>query len=221
MWGSGKAPLHRDTAMMPIEQSTDRGGIFAGDDPFEIVRQWLTEAEKTEPNDANAMALATVDADGLPNTRVVLLKEVRDDAFVFFTNYNSIKAREIDASGRAAAVLHWKSLRRQVRFRGAVERISAAASDEYFATRSVFSRVGAWASDQSAPLDSRATLAQRAGEMARALGEDPGRPPHWGGYCIRPVEIEFWADGEARLHDRFSWRRQSPDESWHVTRLNP
>lgn len=205
----------------PTDLSSDRGGVFAGDDPFDIARSWLAEAEKTEPNDPNAVALATVDGDGLPNVRMVLLKEVRDDSFVFFTNYTSQKAAELDMAGQAAFVMHWKSLRRQIRVRGTVSRADEASSDAYFATRSVFSRVGAWASDQSSPLADRASLAARADQMADELGDNPPRPPHWGGYIVTPVEIEFWADGAARLHDRFRWLRFGTRSGWYVNRLNP
>lgn len=207
--------------MQPTELSSDRDGVFSGNDPFEITRRWLEEARKTEPNDPNAMALATVDGGGMPNVRVVLLKDVRDDAFVFFTNYNSQKAAELDVSGMAAGVMHWKSLRRQLRIRGTVTRADAAVSDRYFATRSVFSRIGAWASDQSAPLENRALLEERAERMEAELGADPGRPPHWGGFVVTPLEIEFWCDGAARLHDRFRWSRSSATSDWTVGRLNP
>ncbi len=199
----------------------DRGGIFEGDDPVAIASRWLEEAEGVEPNDPNAMALATVDGAGLPNVRMVLLKGIENGAFVFYTNYGSVKAREIQASGHAAFVLHWKSLRRQVRVRGSVTVEDGAAADRYFATRGVGSRVGAWASRQSEPLPSRSALAERAARMGVVHGLDPKRPPFWGGFGIAPVEIEFWADGEFRLHDRFRWARESPDAGWKVERLYP
>ena len=198
-----------------------RGGKFAGQDPFEIARSWLAKAEKSEPNDANAIALATVDADGLPNVRMVLLKAIEADGFVFYTNYGSAKAVELDASGKAAFVMHWKSLRRQVRVRGLVERVEGETADAYFASRSLKSRLGAWASHQSQPLDSRAALMKRVAALTAELGPNPPRPPFWGGYRIRPLEIEFWADGAFRLHDRFRWSRGSETEPWRVTRLNP
>ena len=207
--------------MKPTELSSDRIGIFAGDDPFQLARDWLAVAETSEPNDANAMALATVDGAGLPNTRMVLLKEIRDDAFVFFTNYDSQKAAEVELAGKVAAVLHWKTQRRQLRFRGRAQRIDAAASDAYFGTRSVFSRIGAWASHQSAPLESRSVLEERADRLRAELGDNPGRPPNWGGYAVYPSEVEFWADGEARLHDRFRWTRNSINGGWSIARLNP
>lgn len=207
--------------MRPTDLSSDRGGVFEGDDPFKIARQWLAEAETSEPNDPNAVALATVDGDGMPNVRMVLLKEIRDDSFVFFTNYNSQKAAELDVAGQAAFVMHWKSLRRQIRVRGIVSRADAEASDAYFETRSIYSRVGAWASDQSAPLMDRATLEARSEELTIKLGDNPGRPPHWGGYVVSPLEIEFWSDGAARLHDRFRWLRFADAGNWRVSRLNP
>ncbi len=207
--------------MTPTELSSDRDGVFAGGDPFAIARAWLEEAKLVEVNDPNAIALATVDETGMPNARMVLLKDIEDNGFVFFTNYNSAKAGEVLASGTAAFVMHWKSLRRQVRVRGAVSKVNDGESDAYFLSRSVFSRVGAWASDQSSPLDERATLVQRAQELTKSLGENPGRPPHWGGFRITPVEIEFWCDGADRLHDRFVWRRRNADDVWEITRLNP
>jgi pyridoxamine 5'-phosphate oxidase len=199
----------------------DRSGIFAGDDPFAIARSWLAEAEKTEPNDPNAIALGTVDANGLPNVRMVLLKEIEAAAFVFYTNYQSQKAAEVEGAGKAAFVLHWKSLRRQIRVRGLVSREEGVQADAYYASRSLQSRLGAWASAQSQPLASRLTLMAEVARVTATHGTNPGRPPFWGGYRIRPVEIEFWADGAFRLHDRFQWRRENPDASWQVDRLNP
>jgi pyridoxamine 5'-phosphate oxidase len=199
----------------------DRGGIFAGEDPFALAQGWLTEAEATEPNDPNAIALATVDAGGMPNVRMVLLKEIEEDAFVFYTNYDSKKGQEISASGKAAFVLHWKSLRRQIRVRGLVEREDGPQADEYFASRSLKSRLGAWASRQSQPLSSREALMAEAAKVAVTKGPNPPRPPNWGGFRIRPLEIEFWADGAFRLHDRFRWSRGSDSEAWFVERLNP
>ena len=200
---------------------SDRTGIFAGDDPFVIARNWLAEAEATEVNDANAMAVATVDADGLPNVRMVLLKEIEDAAFVFYTNYGSAKAQEIEAAGKAAFVLHWKSLRRQIRVRGTVSREEGPQADAYYASRSLKSRLGAWASHQSQPLSSRTTLMAEVARITAQKGPNPPRPPFWGGYRIAPVEIEFWADGAFRLHDRFRWVRQSAGENWQIHRLNP
>ena len=199
----------------------DRTGIFAGDDPFGVAQQWLAEAERTEPNDPNAMALATVDAQGLPNVRMVLLKEIEPAAFVFYTNYGSAQGREIAVSGKAAFVLHWKSLRRQIRVRGLTSREAGAQADAYYASRSLKSRLGAWASDQSAPLASRTALVSEVTKVTARHGVNPPRPPFWGGIRIAPLEIEFWADGAFRLHDRFRWSRQDIESKWEITRLNP
>lgn len=198
-----------------------RTGKFAGEDPFAIARSWLAEAEATEPNDPNAIALSTVDENGLPNARMVLLKEIEDAAFVFYTNYESAKARELDRAGRAAFVMHWKSLRRQIRVRGLVEKEDGPQADAYFASRSLKSRLGAWASAQSRPLSSRAALVAEVAKITARHGTAPARPPFWGGYRITPLEIEFWADGEFRLHDRFVWRRSGVEDAWQIARLNP
>jgi pyridoxamine 5'-phosphate oxidase len=204
-----------------LDAARDRGGVFAGDDPFAIARAWLHEAERAEPNDPNAVALATVGDDGLPNVRMVLLKEMEPAAFVFYTNYESVKACEIDAAGTAAFVMHWKSLRRQIRARGRVTREDGPQADAYFRSRSLASRIGAWASAQSRPLASRAALILEVAKVAALKGIDPPRPPYWGGYRLVPVEIEFWADGAHRLHDRFRWTRAAPDMPWEVVRLSP
>ena len=199
----------------------DRGGIFAGSDPFAIARRWLADAEATEPNDPNAIALATVDAAGMPNARMVLLKEIEEGGFVFYTNYQSVKAGEIDLSGTAAFVMHWKSLRRQIRARGRVSREDGPQADAYYRSRSLPSRLGAWASAQSRPLKSRAALMLEVARVTATKGIDPPRPPFWGGYRLAPVEIEFWADGAHRLHDRFRWTRSEPGEAWDMVRLSP
>lgn len=200
---------------------SDRGGIFAGDNPFEIARAWLAEAEASEPNDPNAIALSTVDADGLPNARMVLLKDIEDSAFVFYTNYESQKAQELDQAGKAAFVLHWKSLRRQIRVRGIIEKEEGPKADAYYASRSLKSRLGAWASAQSRPLSSRASLMAEVAKITAQKGTNPDRPPFWGGYRITPLEIEFWADGAFRLHDRFRWTRAEVTSEWAINRLNP
>lgn len=200
---------------------SDRTGIFGGSDPFAIAREWLLEAEPAEPNDPNAIALATVDADGLPNVRMVLLKEIEADAFLFYTNYGSAKGREIAHAGKAAFVMHWKSLRRQIRVRGVTSREEGPKADEYFASRSLKSRLGAWASHQSEPLSSRFALLAEVARVTAARGVSPDRPPFWGGIRLKPLEIEFWADGAFRLHDRFQWRRATLSDEWTVTRLNP
>ncbi|EYD77895.1 Pyridoxamine 5'-phosphate oxidase [Rubellimicrobium mesophilum DSM 19309] len=199
----------------------DRTGIFAGEDPFALARAWLSEAGRSEPNDPNAIALATVDAEGLPNVRMVLLKEIEDGAFVFYTNHESRKAEEIESAGRAAFVMHWKSLRRQVRARGLVSRVEGPQADAYFASRSLQSRLGAWASRQSRSLESRAALLAEVARVTARFGTSPPRPPFWGGYRLVPLEIEFWADGPFRLHDRFRWSRPDPGLDWSVVRLNP
>lgn len=198
-----------------------RSGKFAGDDPLKIARRWLDEATATEPNDPDAIALSTVDANGFPNARMVLLKQIESNSFVFYTNYNSTKAQELDHAGKAAFVLHWKSLRRQVRVRGLVTREDGPQADDYYKSRSLKSRLGAWASDQSKPLANRALLLAEVAKVTAMRGPNPDRPPFWGGYRISPLEIEFWADGEFRLHDRFVWRRENLAESWTITRLNP
>ena len=200
---------------------TDRSGIFAGSDPFALAQAWLAEAAQREPNDPNAIALATVSADGLPNVRMVLLKEIEADAFVFYTNYQSQKAQELDGAGKAAFVMHWKSLARQIRVRGLVSREDGPRADAYYRSRSLQSRLGAWASDQSRPLASRGALMARVAQMSLTHGANPDRPVHWGGYRILPLEIEFWADGAFRLHDRFQWSRETTDNAWKISRLNP
>ncbi len=200
---------------------SDRDGIFAGNDPFDIARAWLEEASKAEPNDPNAIALATADAEGLPNVRMVLLKEIEAEAFVFYSNYESKKASEIAHAGKAAFVMHWKSLARQIRVRGLVSKEDGEIADSYYQSRSLKSRLGAWASRQSQPLSSRASLMADVAKVTMQKGMDPERPPFWGGYRIAPLEIEFWSDGQFRLHDRFRWSRMAIDQDWEITRLNP
>lgn len=204
-----------------MQENSKRTGIFAGDDPFQIARSWLTEAEGAEPNDPNAIALSTVDENGMPNARMVLLKDIEDGAFVFYTNYGSAKAGEIDQGGKAAFVMHWKSLRRQIRVRGVVEREAGDKADAYYASRSLPSRLGAWASKQSQPLGSRGELLAEVAKITATKGLHPDRPPFWGGYRIIPTEIEFWADGQHRLHDRFRWSRDGSQSAWKVDRLQP
>ena len=199
----------------------DRTGIFAGDDPFVIAQRWLAEAELTEINDPNAIALSTVDSDGMPNARMVLLKDIERDAFVFYTNYTSKKAQEIESAGKVAFIMHWKSLRRQLRVRGTVVREDGPAADAYYASRSLKSRLGAWASQQSQPLSSRGALMAEVAKITAQHGISPKRPPFWGGYRVHPVEIEFWADGDFRLHDRFRWTRALVEKPWEINRLNP
>ncbi|MDJ0627196.1 MAG: pyridoxamine 5'-phosphate oxidase [Rhodobacter sp.] len=200
---------------------SERSGIFSGDDPFALTRSWMEEAAQKEPSDADAIALASVDSDGLPNVRMVLLREIEDGAFVFYTNYESAKGRELAASGKAAFVLHWKSLMRQIRVRGLVEKEDGPQADAYYEGRALQSRIGAWASRQSRPLSSRAALMAEVAKAGVTHGVRPKRPPHWGGFRIRPLEIEFWANGDFRLHDRFRWRRKSVSSEWDIQRLNP
>lgn len=200
--------------------------IFAGDDPFALATRWLREAEETEPRDANAVQLATVDGAGMPNVRTVLVKDIESDgrgygAFVFYTNYGSAKARELDGSGRGALVFHWKSLGRQVRARGSVEREDGSKADDYYRSRAYGSRIGAWASRQSEPVSSREAIMAAVETAERQHGANPDRPPFWGGFRLLPVEMEFWSDGAHRLHDRFRWRRQGPGSEWTVERLYP
>lgn len=172
-------------------------------DPFALFDTWFAEARETEPNDSNAMALATADAEGRPSVRMVLLKGHGRDGFVFYTNRESRKAGEMAANPHAALLFHWKSRRRQIRIEGSLSLASDAESDAYFASRSRDSQLGAWASDQSRPLDSRATFEARFEEVqARFEGQDVPRPPHWGGYRLTPTHIEFWQDRAHRLHER-------------------
>jgi pyridoxamine 5'-phosphate oxidase len=189
-------------------------------DPYQLFDSWFAEAKKSEINDADAMAIASVDSDGMPSVRMVLLKEVTSEGFVFYTNYTSRKASELLATGKAAFVMHWKSLRRQVRVSGKVEQVPAEQSDAYFASRPRGSQIGAWASDQSKALDSRKTLEQAVADAETRYPQDIPRPPHWGGFLIRPDEIEFWADGEYRLHDRFRYTRNATG-IWQAARLYP
>ena len=199
----------------------DKSDIFFGEDPFQIFRRWFDEAVKKEINDPDAIALSTVDPAGMPNVRMVLLRQIEDASFVFFTNYGSVKSKELFSNQRAAFVWHSKSLRRQIRVRGQVEKEDGAMADLYYQSRSLKSRVGAWASIQSQPLESRSHLMQQVQYFENKYGDNPDRPPFWGGWRIKPLEIEFWADGEARLHDRFKWSRQTLNEAWEVQRLNP
>ncbi|MEZ5841204.1 MAG: pyridoxamine 5'-phosphate oxidase [Hyphomicrobiales bacterium] len=199
------------------------GGDFAeADEPFGLFSDWLAEAGKTEINDPNAMALATVDETGLPNVRMVLLKGVDRRGFVFYTNFESAKGHEILGAGKAALCFHWKSLRRQVRVRGAVEQVTAEEADTYFDERPRASRIGAWASQQSRPLESRFALEKAVATYTAkyAVGHVP-RPPYWSGFRILPVELEFWHDRPFRLHDRIVFRRENGADAWVKTRLYP
>lgn len=208
--------------------TTPQAADFTGaDEPFALFLSWMAQAEKSEINDPNAMALATADTNGLPNVRMVLLKgldaaEVPHRGFVFYTNLESAKGHELASNMQAALLFHWKSLRRQVRVRGGVSRVEAAEADAYFQSRARGSRIGAWASDQSRPLESRFALEKKVALFAARypLGEVP-RPPHWSGFRIVPLEIEFWHDRPFRLHDRVVFRRDSEQQPWTKTQLYP
>lgn len=197
------------------------GDFTESAEPFRLFAAWLKDATASEPNDPTALALATVDTDGLPDVRMVLLKGFDEQGFVFYTNFESAKGREILATMKAAMCFHWKSLRRQVRVRGPVEIVTDAEADEYFATRPRGSRIGAWASKQSRPLESRFALEKAVAEYTarHAIGEIP-RPPHWSGFRIVPSQIEFWHDRPFRLHDRVVFSRNE-EGGWDKDRLYP
>ncbi|WP_296174310.1 pyridoxamine 5'-phosphate oxidase [uncultured Brevundimonas sp.] len=194
--------------------------MFERSEPFGLFAEWLEAAKAAEPNDANAMTLATLDAEGMPDARIVLLKDVDARGFTFFSNQESAKGEQLWAHPAAALVFHWKSLRRQVRVRGVVEPVSSAEADAYFASRARESRIGAWASDQSRPLDSRAVLEARVAEQAAGFdGQDVPRPDHWSGWRVVPQQVEFWRDRAFRLHDRLRFDRDG--DAWLRTRLWP
>jgi len=199
----------------------DDAALFAESEPFALFESWFKEAKAKEPSDPNGMALATVDAAGAPDVRMVLLKGV-DSGFVFYTNAESAKGRQLEANPRAALVMHWKSLRRQVRVRGLIEPVTAAESDAYFQSRDRGARIGAWASQQSRPLEDRLALEKRIAEFAAkfGLGEVP-RPDYWRGYRLLPLTIEFWRDRPFRLHDRLLFAREAPGRAWAKSRLYP
>ena len=202
------------------DSSLTTGDFTESPEPFELFAAWLEDATASEPNDPNAVALATVDPDGLPDVRMVLLKGFDQAGFVFYTNFESAKGRELLANMKAAMCFHWKSLRRQVRVRGTVEQVSDAEADAYYASRPRGSRIGAWASKQSRPLESRFALERAVAEFTarHAIGEIP-RPQHWSGFRILPQQIEFWHDRPFRLHDRMQFTRNGG--GWTKTRLYP
>ena len=208
----------------PIEHPSwlTSGDFTAADEPFRLFAAWLTDATASEPRDPTAMTVATVDEDGMPNARMVLLKGVDDRGFVFYTNKGSQKGQELDANARAALVFHWKSLNRQVRVRGTVEHVTDAEADAYFASRPRQAQIGAWASKQSTPLESRLAFEKAVALTAAryAVGTVP-RPPQWSGFRILPLAIEFWHDRPFRLHDRIVFKRGTPSEPWTKTRLYP
>jgi len=195
------------------------GDFTSATDPIALFSEWLADAEASEPNDPNAMALASVDGSGQPDVRMVLLKQFDANGLVFFTNFESAKGRQLLGQPRAAALFHWKSRRRQVRVRGPVTPATDAEADTYFATRSRGSQLGAWASRQSRPIGSRAELEAAAAEAAARYPDAVPRPPYWRGFRIAVGDIEFWQDGAYRLHDRIVFRREG--DSWVKTRLNP
>ncbi len=198
------------------------GDFTEAEEPFALFAAWFADAVKSEPNDPNAMALATVDPDGLPDVRMVLLKGYDAAGFVFYSHIDSAKGRELAANPKAALLFHWKSLRRQIRVRGAVTPVSAAEADEYFATRPKQSQIGAWASKQSQPLESRMAFEKAIALNAAkyAVGDVP-RPPGWSGWRITPVVFEFWHDRPFRLHDRIAFERETAADHWRKTRLYP
>jgi pyridoxamine 5'-phosphate oxidase len=211
-----------DTA--PIEHPAwlTSGDFTEADEPLRLFIAWFEEATRSEPSDPNAMALATVDADGLPNVRMVLLKDVDERGFVFYTNTESQKGRELAGDPKAALAFHWKSLRRQVRIRGPVEPVTAEEADAYFATRPRLAQIGAWASSQSRPLESRLAFEKAVALYGAryAIGSVP-RPTYWSGYRVVPAAIEFWHDRPYRLHDRIEFRRSGPGAPWSKARLYP
>jgi pyridoxamine 5'-phosphate oxidase len=213
-----------DTAMSLKDMSTLTAdlGFTERNDPFVLFQEWLADATKSELNDPNGMALSTVDEEGLPDVRMVLLKDSDERGFVFYTNFESQKGQEILGTMKAALLFHWKTLRRQVRVRGIVEQVSDAEADAYFASRPRQSQIGAWASQQSRPLEGRFALETAVAMYGAkyALGNVP-RPPQWSGFRIRPLAIEFWHDRPFRLHDRVVFRRSHPDGSWTKARLYP
>lgn len=192
------------------------------ENPVALFNEWLSQAEKTEPNDPSAMAIATVDAEGLPNVRMVLMRRIDERGIVFFTNFESQKGEELLGNPKAAAVFHWKSLRKQVRFRGPVEVVSDAEADDYFFSRPRGSRIGAHASKQSRPLESRFALEKEVARFTARFGTgEVPRPGYWSGFRIKPLSIEFWSDGKFRLHDRRRFDRGQIDAAWTETRLYP
>lgn len=208
----------------PIEHPSrlTSGDFTEADEPLRLFAAWFEEATRSEPRDPTAMSLATVDADGLPNVRMVLMKSFDERGFVFFTNTDSQKGQELERERKGALLFHWKSLNRQVRLRGPVERVEDAVADAYFATRPRLTQIGAWASKQSAPVESRHAFEKAIAFYAAkfAVGAVP-RPPNWTGYRLRPLLIEFWQDRPFRLHDRVEFRRETLDQPWRKTRLYP
>ncbi len=189
-------------------------------DPFDLFSDWFDDAKKTEINDPDAIALATVNKNGMPSVRMVLLKEFSREGFVFYTNYNSRKSLELFETKKASFVIHWKSLRRQVRVIGNINKVSTTQTQNYFSTRGRGSQLGAWASKQSQILDSRQTLIDETRKIQKKFPDEVPSPPHWGGFKIKPIEIEFWIDGEHRLHNRFQFKLVN-NVNWICNRLYP
>ncbi|MDJ0614998.1 MAG: pyridoxamine 5'-phosphate oxidase [Rhizobiaceae bacterium] len=197
-------------------------GDQAEENPIEMFNDWLSQAEKSEVNDPSAMALATVDSDGLPNVRMVLMRRYDDRGFCFFTNFESQKGEELLANAKASCVFHWKTLRKQVRLRGEVEVVSAEEADDYFYSRPRGSRIGAHASKQSRPLESRFALEKAVAKYTAKFGTGTiERPDYWSGFRIKPLSIEFWSDGKFRLHDRIRFDRETLEDAWQTVRLYP
>ena len=190
-------------------------------DPINKVKAWMEQARNTEKSDADAISLATIDEMGFPNVRMVLLRKIEADSFVFFTNYTSKKAKEIEFSNKVAFSFHWKSLAKQIRVRGISEKEDGVIADDYYSSRDLGSRIGAWASKQSAVLKNRQELLQRVRKVEKKFKNDPPRPSFWGGIRIRPLSIEFWTDGEFRLHERELWTRTKVDSAWSKCLLYP
>jgi len=211
-----------DTTSIKHPTQLTSGDFTAAEEPFALFGEWFDEAAKAEPNDPTAMSLATVDPSGMPDVRMVLMKGFDADGFVFYSHVASQKGRELAANPKAALLFHWKSLRRQVRIRGAVSVVTGAEADAYFATRPKQAQLGAWASKQSQPLESRFAFEQAIASFATKylIGTVP-RPPGWSGWRIAPLQFEFWHDRPFRLHDRIEFRRAAPDQPWSKTRLYP
>jgi pyridoxamine 5'-phosphate oxidase len=213
---------HYTMSLNDLATLTASLGFADRNDPFKLFAEWLDDAKKSEVNDPDAMALSTVDDEGLPNVRMVLMKEFDERGFVFYTNLESQKGHEILSTGKAASVFHWKTLRRQVRVRGLTERVSDAQADAYFKSRPRDSKIGAWASQQSRPLTARFELETAVAVNTARFGiTDVPRPPHWSGIRIKPLSLEFWHDRPFRLHDRVVFRRENPDGAWSKARLYP